>query len=359
MELKINKEFYDLIPNLSREEASSLIKSLRKEGCRHPIITWKGMIIDGHNRYAICKRLGIEFESVEKDDLEDEYEVQLWMIENQLARRNLPIEDRLDLAYRFKQIEAQKAKERQIDGVKIENDTLAPREAKVEDKDRNDTLAHQCAKVEDQNSQDLRITKETNAESQFTNSAPVRLREEPKGKTLESIAQKAGVSTRTAEQYDTIQRKGSEEQKEAVRKGEKKIGTVYKEIQKKENPKLQNTTSLEVTKKEESVASLESAAHENVISYTELKKIFKSEFEAKYLKDNDYKYWFVSFKPEENQLMEVTNCSDQESLIMYADCLMGVAAQQNNMTTIETARAAIKELINEFVMRPKNHERIR
>ena len=35
-------------------------------------------------------------------------------------------------------------------------------------------------------------------------------REENKGKTLEAIAQKAGVSRATAEQYDKIQRKGTQ-----------------------------------------------------------------------------------------------------------------------------------------------------
>jgi len=72
-------------------------------------------------------------------------------------------------------------------------------------------------------------------------SAPVRypvkienLQDDSKGKTLEVIAQKAGVSTRTAEQYDAIQRKGTEEQKQAVSCGEASIKKVYTQIQKSE-----------------------------------------------------------------------------------------------------------------------------
>jgi len=41
----------------------------------------------------------------------------------------------------------------------------------------------------------------------------VYTREDNQGRTLEDIAKIAGVSTRTAEQYDVIQLKGTEEQK--------------------------------------------------------------------------------------------------------------------------------------------------
>lgn len=55
-----------------------------------------------------------------------------------------------------------------------------------------------------------------------------------KGKTLEVIAKKAGVSTRTAEQYDAIQRKGTEEQKAEVASGNSSIKKVYTNIPKAE-----------------------------------------------------------------------------------------------------------------------------
>lgn len=325
MELKINKEFYNLIPNLSQAEASSLVASLRKEGCRYPIITWQGMIIDGHNRYAICKRLGIPFETIEHDELADEYEVQLWMIENQLARRNLPIEVRLDLAMKSKQLEAEKAKARQ--GQRTD---LVGKDVNI---DRPESRSDVGESKNDSNI-----------------SALVRSQEEGKGKTLEVIAKKAGVSTRTAEQYDAIQRKGTAEQKEAVRKGERKIGTVYKEIQEKEKPKKAKANSPEAKGAEKQQAVPESAAYENVVSYTELNKIFKDEFEKKYLQENGYKYWFISFRPEEDNVLEMTNCSEQQSLIMYADCLMGVVSNLSNTIAVENLRAAIKAVVNEFVI---------
>ena len=54
------------------------------------------------------------------------------------------------------------------------------------------------------------------------------------GKTLEAVAKKAGVSYGTAFQSDAIQRKGTEEQKQAVSNGEASIKKVYTQIQKAE-----------------------------------------------------------------------------------------------------------------------------
>ncbi len=51
-------------------------------------MTWQGAIIDGHNRYAICTRNGIEFETVEMD-FESREAAEDWMDANQLGRRNL------------------------------------------------------------------------------------------------------------------------------------------------------------------------------------------------------------------------------------------------------------------------------
>ena len=55
--LSIDPEFKTLIPKLTDSEYGHLEKSIRMEGCRQPIIHWHGVIVDGHNRYEICKRL--------------------------------------------------------------------------------------------------------------------------------------------------------------------------------------------------------------------------------------------------------------------------------------------------------------
>jgi len=83
-----------------------------------------------------------------------------------------------------------------------------------------------------------------------TGSVPVRYpleiekpNNDQKGKTLEIIAQKAGVSTRTAEQYDAIQRKGTKEQKAEVAEGKSSIKKVYTQIQKADRLEKNKTTA--------------------------------------------------------------------------------------------------------------------
>lgn len=86
--LKINEELRELIPPLSTEEKQLLTESILKEGCRDSLITWNNTIIDGHNRYQICKANNIAFK-VQEMDFDNIGQVKNWMIKNQLARRNL------------------------------------------------------------------------------------------------------------------------------------------------------------------------------------------------------------------------------------------------------------------------------
>lgn len=198
MNLIINEEFARLIPPLSSDELDRLEQSLLNEGCLNPIIVWNNTIIDGHHRYAICSKHGISFNVIEKPELETELDVKLWMINNQFSRRNLAIETRLALAYRLKEFEAERAKERQLSALK----QFSKQEESAELSRSTDRLA---------------LTSRGDTEN---------------SKTLEVIAQKAGVSTTTAFQYDAIQRKGTEEQKAKVAEGKSSINKVYTEIQK-------------------------------------------------------------------------------------------------------------------------------
>lgn len=68
-DLKIDAEFEQLIPPHAEGELAGLEASILKEGCREPLTIWKGhnTILDGHNRYRICKDNKIIFETVEID----------------------------------------------------------------------------------------------------------------------------------------------------------------------------------------------------------------------------------------------------------------------------------------------------
>lgn len=90
VELKIKKEFKDLIPPLSEEERSQLEDSIINQGCYTPLVVWKdhGILLDGHNRYELCNKHDRPF-AVREVSISCEQSAKGWIILNQLSRRNL------------------------------------------------------------------------------------------------------------------------------------------------------------------------------------------------------------------------------------------------------------------------------
>lgn len=113
MEIKIDQEFKDLIPPLTVEEVLNLEQSILTEGCREAIILWNGVIVDGHNRYAICTKHGIAFKTEEKE-FATRNDVRIWMIQNQFGRRNLDNYTRSGLSLMLEEFFKEKAKENQV-----------------------------------------------------------------------------------------------------------------------------------------------------------------------------------------------------------------------------------------------------
>ena len=115
-EIIIDPEFRDLLPSLSAEERAELAESLATEGCRDPLIVWndrdKPILLDGHNRYAICTEKNIRF-SIRRLPLPDRAAAALWILRNQLARRNLTPYARAQIALKREPYLAAQAKERQ------------------------------------------------------------------------------------------------------------------------------------------------------------------------------------------------------------------------------------------------------
>ncbi len=91
--LRVDAEFKALIPPLTDDERRLLEESIVQEGCRDPLVAWGDVLIDGHNRYEICKRRGIPFRFVQRDFAERS-DAREWIIRNQLGRRNLTPEQR-------------------------------------------------------------------------------------------------------------------------------------------------------------------------------------------------------------------------------------------------------------------------
>lgn len=97
-ELKINPAFRDLIPPLADHEREGLEEDIKHFGCQCPITTWEGIIIDGHHRYEICSRHKLTFKTEERE-FDTQNDAEIWIIQNQFNRRNLPLFTRGTLVF--------------------------------------------------------------------------------------------------------------------------------------------------------------------------------------------------------------------------------------------------------------------
>ena len=114
--LKINPEFKKLLSPLTKEEYELLKESISEHGQLDPIRVGKdGTIYDGHNRYRICMELGI-VPRHEIFDIGDDESIEIWIIEQQMGRRNLSDFQRAEYALKHKTLIAAKAKKNQRAG---------------------------------------------------------------------------------------------------------------------------------------------------------------------------------------------------------------------------------------------------
>ena len=95
MDLVVDPEFADKIPPLTEEEYRLLEENILADGkIISPLITWNGIIVDGHNRYRILQaHPEIPYETMEME-FSDRYAVIVWICRNQLGRRNLTDEQK-------------------------------------------------------------------------------------------------------------------------------------------------------------------------------------------------------------------------------------------------------------------------
>ena len=112
-DLIIDNEFKNLIPLLDEKERLQLEENILRDGIQDPLKTWNGIIVDGHNRYTLAQKHGLTFETIEMD-FADRSEAKIWILKNQLGRRNLIAPVRIKLALLVEIEIAQKAKARQL-----------------------------------------------------------------------------------------------------------------------------------------------------------------------------------------------------------------------------------------------------
>lgn len=142
-ELKIDPELRDLLPPLTDEEYKQLEKNIVENGFdkNFPIMEWHGYVVDGHNRYKICKDHNITDYVVGTLAYETKEEVMEWMLDIQLGRRNLSPIQRIAIAEKYRNIYEKQARENQLNALKQNQNTVLPNLVKRESIDTTKKLA--------------------------------------------------------------------------------------------------------------------------------------------------------------------------------------------------------------------------
>jgi len=213
MTLTINLVHQNLVPNLSENEYKSLKKSIKENGLWMPIVVNpKGEILDGHNRYEICKELGIPLTQVVKT-FDNEWLEKKFVIESNLKRRQLNDYQKAELGIPLEGIERELAKIRMSEGGK----------GKV----RSDELTL--------------------------------------GQTRDKVAGTIGMSGTTFQRAKKIIDNASDEIKDKLRRGNTTIGKEYQKLQKEEKKLL----------RQEEIKNLQVSLPEKVTLHnSEFQKVF-------------------------------------------------------------------------------------
>ncbi len=120
--ISIDPKFKNLIPPMTDEALSGLEQSLKVEGCRDALITWDGKLLDGHHRLKICRKYGIKYRT-KAMKFPDRNAAEIWIILNQLNRRNVTPAQRVLLGTELEPRYAKQAKERAAEGRKRGGET--------------------------------------------------------------------------------------------------------------------------------------------------------------------------------------------------------------------------------------------
>jgi protein gp37 len=119
-ELKTIWELKSYLPFMEKDVFNQLKKDIKKNGVTDPILYFETengdkVVIEGHTRLQAAMDLKIESFPTKKinESFKSLDDVKFWMAQHQIQRRNLSPLERISLAYSFKDVIEQKARENQ------------------------------------------------------------------------------------------------------------------------------------------------------------------------------------------------------------------------------------------------------
>lgn len=204
MQLKIKKEFKELIPDLSAEEFKQLEDNCINDGIRDKLIIWEDYIIDGHNRFEIAGKHNLKFQT-EEIAFDNEDEAKIFIINLQLGRRNLVEFVKIELMQKRKEILLKVGKEKQREAGKLYGENHKQEVLSIIDKTSHNTR--------------------------------------------EKLSKELKISSGKLAQAEIVIKKATPEVKQKLRAGEISINNAYQDIKKEEKIKVR-TELIEKQKKE-------------------------------------------------------------------------------------------------------------
>lgn len=135
MNIVVNEDLKAYIDPLTPEEHEALERSLLAEGCRDALVLWGEVLVDGHNRYGICQKHGVPFQTVQNPRFQSLEDVHMWMIDQHLGRRSVSDFQRGVLALRKKEILQERSARAAAGAGSAGAETSAPGDAQAADAD--------------------------------------------------------------------------------------------------------------------------------------------------------------------------------------------------------------------------------
>ena len=268
--MKIDKEFADLIPPLTEEEYKGLEQSILAEGCRDALVVWNNTLVDGHNRYKICTEHNIAYLTVTKD-FEDRNAAMLWMMNNQLSRRNLNDFQRVEIVRKCENAVKAQAEKRMLAGKSdpmpksaqgTSRDILAnmagvghstyEHAATVIDK-APEAVTNAVRKNELSINAGYEVTK-MKPEQQNEISQRIKQGEKPKD-VVADVRTRSGISPKTFERAVVVIETAPEELKTELREGNITINQAYNQIKRAEKLAKREETRQQNAKKVQTLSN--------------------------------------------------------------------------------------------------------
>ena len=295
MSIKIDNEFRTLIPPLTAEEFSQLEANCLENGIQDSLKTWNSILVDGHNRYEIAQKHGLEFRT-EEIEFSGRDDVKLWIIKNQLGRRNLDKWQRFDLAKSLDAIESAKAKERMLSG-------------KAQDLEKK--LPHGRA-----------------------------------DQTRDIMGKKVGVSGSTYDKMKAIDQSDNEEVKKAVRNKEMSIDKAYREV-KGLPPKKKSQPQTEVREAEFAVTNEDVMKNPVQVEEMEVKTYAIPTPVLEEPLPFEEKIEFIETDESHEEVEDVAKDVAETAALAYVDDIMSgitkIVIPKANMRDMEDIPDAVKE----------------